>query len=428
MADVFISYAEEDIGVVLKIAEGLEAAGYTTWHYSRDSVPGLAYLIQVGQAIDEAKALLLVISPHSLDSHQVTNEVVRAYEAKKPFIPVLADVTHDHFQKCQPVLRQCLGAATSVRIPSEGASAIVPRITAGLAALRICPSAPPRAESAREPAGAPRTNSLGNTLVAIPDDRLPRGHEPRVSLYVSSTCVTNREYLDFVRDGGPEPEWRSKYRTHRQWVQQRGVQENPDHPVIFVSHEQAESFCQWLTERERLVTGERYTLPSFEQWRAVARASPVLSTAVTDRSWRRGEPPPTDSVTSGDPDPLGLYCMFGNVFEWCAEGKLRNVTREGRVVSQRYSLTIGGGWASSRSWLREQIQKGTYGGIYCPDGWPMKDGGFRLWLVSESAADAVEAPRKWGSLKKRPSPEKKVAVRKRPRLKKKSKTKTMKKK
>ena len=89
MADVFISHAQEDSDIAAMVAKGLESAGYTTWLYERDTVPGPTYLIQVDWAIEQAQAVALVISPDSLDSRQATNEVIRAYEAGKPFLPIL---------------------------------------------------------------------------------------------------------------------------------------------------------------------------------------------------------------------------------------------------------------------------------------------------------------------------------------------------
>lgn len=98
MSDVFISHVEEDSDVSLELALGLEKAGFTTWCYERDSIPGTSYLIQTGRAIEQCKAVILVISPHSLGSNQVTKEVVRAHETGKQFIPVLRDITHPEFQ------------------------------------------------------------------------------------------------------------------------------------------------------------------------------------------------------------------------------------------------------------------------------------------------------------------------------------------
>ena len=52
---IFISYVEEDSYVALQIAGALEAKGYNTWYYERDSVPGPAYLAQMGDAIEQAR-------------------------------------------------------------------------------------------------------------------------------------------------------------------------------------------------------------------------------------------------------------------------------------------------------------------------------------------------------------------------------------
>ena len=109
MSHIFISYVEEDSSLVQEVAEGLEASGYKTWYYERDSVPGLSYLEQMGEAIDNAKAMVLVISPQSATSRQVTTEVVRAHEQAKPFIPLLHLMSHAEFQERQSSWRQTLG-------------------------------------------------------------------------------------------------------------------------------------------------------------------------------------------------------------------------------------------------------------------------------------------------------------------------------
>jgi hypothetical protein len=40
MREVFISHVEEDRDIAIETAQGLEALGYTTWYYERDSLPG----------------------------------------------------------------------------------------------------------------------------------------------------------------------------------------------------------------------------------------------------------------------------------------------------------------------------------------------------------------------------------------------------
>lgn len=147
MHDVFIAHVEEDADIALEIALGLEEVGYTTWCYEVDSIPGQSYLIQTGMAVEESKVVVVVISPHSLGSRQVTREVVRAHESGKEFIPVLRGITHVEFQNRQPEWREAIGAAASVSIPREGVIRVIPRIIDGLKSLRILPTS--RTDAAR---------------------------------------------------------------------------------------------------------------------------------------------------------------------------------------------------------------------------------------------------------------------------------------
>ncbi len=141
MSKVFIAHVEEDADVALEIALGLEEAGYSTWCYEVNSIPGPSYLIQTGEAVETSEAIVVVISPHSIGSRQVTKEVIRAHESDKEFVPVLRSITHIQFQKRQPEWREAVGAAASVSISSEGVAAIVPRIVNGLGSLGIVPNA-----------------------------------------------------------------------------------------------------------------------------------------------------------------------------------------------------------------------------------------------------------------------------------------------
>ena len=62
MPDIFISYVEGDRALALALSDGLEEAGFTTWCYERHSLPGPSYLIQTGQAIEECRAFLILLS------------------------------------------------------------------------------------------------------------------------------------------------------------------------------------------------------------------------------------------------------------------------------------------------------------------------------------------------------------------------------
>lgn len=155
--DVFISHVEEDEAVALQLADALDAAGYSTWTFERDSVPGPSYLLQTSRAIEVAQAVVVLISPDALGSHQVTSEVVRAHEEVKPFIPLLIGISREEFSARQPEWREAIASAATLEVPAAGVAAVVPRIVEGLVALGI---------RAHEP-GAPRARvSYGARPVA----------------------------------------------------------------------------------------------------------------------------------------------------------------------------------------------------------------------------------------------------------------------
>jgi hypothetical protein len=212
MRDVFLSHVEEDAAIALEIAIRLEAAGYTTWCYEVDSVPGPSYLLQTGRAIEQAKAFLLLISSHSLSSRQVTQEVVRAHESGKSFLPVLCDVTHDDFQHRQQEWREAVGAATSIVLPAQGVSAMLPRLLSGLEALGLLPGALPdearmtalrqaladRQQHAQSPAGKPDQFLSSSRSASHPQPGLsstatisaaPRSSWTRWGLLAVSFCI-----------------------------------------------------------------------------------------------------------------------------------------------------------------------------------------------------------------------------------------------
>ena len=140
MADVFISYVEEDSEVAVALSEGLEAAGYTTWCYERHSVPGPSYLAQTRTAIEESRIFMLIISRASLGSFQIDKEVVRAHETGKRFLPVLRGVSHAEFHARQPEWGQAAGGATGIQIREGGVAEILPRIVRGFKMMRIEPA------------------------------------------------------------------------------------------------------------------------------------------------------------------------------------------------------------------------------------------------------------------------------------------------
>ena len=165
MIDVFISHVEEDTDLALETARGLEAAGYETWCYERDGYPGPDYLDQVDRAIRESQAVLVVISPDSLGSQQVEDEVKWAREQQKHFVPVLKGISWTEFQSRRPRWRMALGIAAAVRVPTEGVGAILPRVVRGLQELGVKPGGTQR----------PIIQKQSETSAAVPEAPAAQG-------------------------------------------------------------------------------------------------------------------------------------------------------------------------------------------------------------------------------------------------------------
>src|SRR5579862_9559863 len=136
---VFVSYVEEDSREAQAIAKGLEALGYRTWFYERDSAPGPSYLEQVYKAINVADAFVVLISKDSMTSEQVDREVVLAHEAAKPVVPLLIEVGHADFQRERPAWRLAFGAAVSLSVDRNDLPGVVTRLSRGLARLGVRP-------------------------------------------------------------------------------------------------------------------------------------------------------------------------------------------------------------------------------------------------------------------------------------------------
>ena len=106
-----------------------------------------------------------------------------------------------------------------------------------------------------------------------------------------------------------------------------------NHPAIGVAWEQADAYCRALNKR----------LPSEAEWEAAARGSgpdPQLYPWGRDAALALELPNQTYEVGTQtfNVSPLGVYDMFGNVYEWVGEpyGKLTAGNRILRGV--RYSL------------------------------------------------------------------------------------------
>jgi len=394
MADVFISYAEEDGQTAKELAVGLEAAGFAVWYYERDSIPGPPYLSQVGQAIALARAVVLLISRDSLGSNQVTNEIVLAHESGKHFVPVLVGISHVEFQQRQPQWRLALGAATSVRVPPQGVGALLGRLVSGLRELGVeahgAPSwtekpprpdpeptakpapqplppeaAPPPAPPEQAPKAAPPplgakaapprpagtpeliTNSIGMKLKLIPAGRFRMGsdkgkddEEP-----VHDVTLSTPFYL------GVYPVTQAQYKRVAKKNPSNFNFQGANRPVECVSWNDAVEFCRNISKME----GREYRLPTEAEWEYACRAGSTTEYCFGDDETRLGEYAwyeansgrQTQDVGQKKPNDWGLHDMHGNVWEWTASpyaDPFDGSEMKGEGAPAGFRVCRGGGW------------------------------------------------------------------------------------
>jgi hypothetical protein len=85
--DVFISYADEDKLVAKAVCAKLEEKSIRCWLAPRDTRAGAEWQLQVLEAIESCRVVVLIFSRNAGASHQVQREVINAFEEEKTVIP-----------------------------------------------------------------------------------------------------------------------------------------------------------------------------------------------------------------------------------------------------------------------------------------------------------------------------------------------------
>jgi len=186
---VFISHVAEDGPLALRIAQGLEAAGYATWYYERDSIPGPSYLGQIVRALERSGAMVVVISPPTMTSWQVDKEVVQAHERNIPFIPLLHTVAHEHVRSRRPEWAMAFGAAVALTLPSDDVTPLLPQIVAGVGWLMrsgASPSSLATADSVADSNALSLTTADSNALSISPTASDTPSTTPRIDVSPSA--------------------------------------------------------------------------------------------------------------------------------------------------------------------------------------------------------------------------------------------------
>lgn len=86
--DIFISYSSKDKTAADAACAVLEGAGVRCWIAPRDVIPGKEYGASIVEAIERAKAMLLIFSSNANESPQIRREIERAVKKGVTIIPL----------------------------------------------------------------------------------------------------------------------------------------------------------------------------------------------------------------------------------------------------------------------------------------------------------------------------------------------------
>ncbi len=205
------------------------------------------------------------------------------------------------------------------------------------------------------------------------DDAKP--HRVKLSEFrISRFPVTNRQYLAYVEA--------TKKQSPQHWEEGRIPEGKEEHPVVYVSWQDAQAFCQWLGAK--LGKGE-VGLPTEAQWEYSARG-----TEGRRYPWGEEEPTPEHAnfgSNVGDTTPVGAYPkgatpegvldLAGNVAEWCFDWYDSSYPDSQEADPVGFRVLRGGAFFNAPSGLRAAFRG------HLPPELRSPDVGFRVvWRVA----------------------------------------------
>ncbi len=194
-----------------------------------------------------------------------------------------------------------------------------------------------------------RENRIEQSMARFADPRLKPnarqakdGYLPVIgaaqNLSIAYTPVTNKEYAEFVKATNRKPP--------TDWKNGAYPAGKADHPVIYVSYEDATAYCNWLTAKDGKA---KYRLPTAQEWEIAAGHMPK------DADFNCGENKSTTPVTQYAKTlaACGAVDMWGNVWEWTST---KIIAQTGKEKGTSVYAVKGGSWYSKRTSCRTEAR------------------------------------------------------------------------
>lgn len=374
---VFISYSTRDKNMADAICHYLEESGVPCWIAPRDILAGQSWAGAIVKAIRGCAAMILVYSKESNSSHQVANEIDKAFSCAKVIIPFIMDSTpmnddfdyylsRKHWLIAYPDYKEQLKPLYDVVVRN------VPDLV---------PSQPMVAE---KETAEPLAEEIGMDDVRLEEVTVAEEYGKKQSLSFLIGSLLARKQID-GKVPLLVPQWSEDVTdevksaindmiAHMVWVeggtflmgateeQKRWAcaDEKPAHRVTLSSYyickfevtqkewqtvmgdnpsknkgkncpvtRVSKLDCDRFAEKLSACSGLCFSLPTEAQWEFAARGgnqskgyiysgSNELKEVGWGSSEYKGHP---QSVGGKAPNELGIYDMSGNVSEWCCESK-----------------------------------------------------------------------------------------------------------
>jgi TolB-like protein/Tfp pilus assembly protein PilF len=159
---VFLSYASADAEVANQVCQFLESQGVSCWMAPRDVKPGAAYADAIVRAINEASALVLVLSGSAMASEHVSREVERATSKHKQIVAFRVDAAALSAQ-----LEYFLSRSQWIDVPVLGMPAALAKLAEAVGqGSAMSPHANPGLGGGGDPGRASIHQAVGTAAVA----------------------------------------------------------------------------------------------------------------------------------------------------------------------------------------------------------------------------------------------------------------------